>query len=112
MTEQTKAEAYVRSQRPALMEISNCRAVAPDKLLPINLHDWLAVLDETSKKPEWKKPYWFGLETDGLNTIRLCAMYGNGVQEHYDILGMQFNLTTGQPATEADYLAFNDIVGV
>lgn len=42
----------------------------------------------------------------------------NGVlgRYHYDNdvywLDMKFNLTTGQPATEADYQAFNDIVGI
>jgi len=103
MTEQLKAEAYVRKQRPALYkpEYSVCSAhqVALDKecdtcqsgWMSPNLQDWLAVLGYTPKSI-----------IDRHDTMSI-SKYGRWVF---------FDLTTGQPATEADYKAFNKIVSV
>ena len=156
MTEQLKAEAYVRSQRPALMELTfGCEVdeiywyktethkkenqpdwmysreggdygivvkdlrsdflpmwidkgdqlefqIQPDDIVsmkiighPINLQDWLAVFN------------------DKLITFVVKASIGLaelGVNEGNTIIS--FNLTTGQPATESDYQAFNEITSV
>ena len=102
MTEQLKAEAYVRSQRPALYkpEYSVCSAhmVALDKgcdtcqtgWLSPNLQDWLAVLE--------------GIE-EVLKDVDIIRFTVKGKK-------IYFRLATGQPATEADYKAFNDIVSI
>ena len=136
MKEQLKAEAYVREQRPALMELTfGCEVIVagiekdnpgceydvvvddrkdehgrigmgyfghvhPDDFQeiighPIKLNDWLAVFN------------------DKLITFVVKASIGLaelGVNEGNNIIS--FNLTTGQPATEADYKAFNEIVSV
>ena len=126
MTEQKKAEAYVRQQRPALMELTKGCEIklkrdkwtkcfiaeeatpgvpavvhlygAPSVYLieldgknlkiighPINLQDWLGVLPDHGRFSDF---YW----------------------EEGDDVVIQFNRTTGQPATQADFKAFNDIV--
>ena len=123
MTEQKKAEAYVRQQRPALMElsfgcevkdthnqqyykvcnksvngdlfvshgslVSNQYRIAEDRIIiighPINLQNWLGVLPDHGRFSDF---YW----------------------EEGDDVVIQFNRTTGQPATQADFKAFNDIV--
>ena len=137
MTEQLKAEAYVRSQRPALMELSlgcevtykgsvgvpkinMCATVLrttasgsieiytsytqykeKDELTiighPIALHHWLAVLRERLDESRWH------LKSDGR-----VMWEDHGV----NFEKLKFNLTTGQPATQADFKAFNDIVGI
>ena len=135
MTEQLKAEAFVREARPALMELSfGCEVIVagiekdnpgcehdvvvddrkdehgrigmgyfghvhPDDFQeiighPIKLNDWLAVLEDA--KPG--NSYVF--------------QHGSLVYKPENKIVMDFNLTTGQPATEADYKAFNDIVSV
>ena len=131
MTEQLKAEAYVREQRPALMELRIgtkvrlgqltedifdyayfCMSVSDELGLlsngeeyklewlekrvighPPNLQDWLAVLGEM-----------FAIDSYG-NTLLF-----NTKNDNYGLAGLRFNLTTGQPATEADYKAFNETV--
>jgi len=109
MTEQLKAEAYVRKQRPALYkpEYSVCSAhqVALDKecancqtgWVSPNLQDWLAVLRERLDESRWH------LKSDGRV---MWEDYGVNFEK------LKFNLTTGQPATEADYEAFNEITSV
>jgi len=142
MTEQLKAEAYVREQRPALMELTrgcvftskynrNLRIEFTSKstttgkmnpgkhwegiLLnkngkgrkckfpvdtgeiighPINLQDWLAVLGLI-----------YSIDGEG-NVWQYPALTKRRLMD------ITFNLTTGQPATEADYKAFNKIVSV
>jgi len=137
MKEQLKAEAYVREQRPALMELTfGCRVkygtsyttvwqvllaenskepnhyntvdvrgasnylrdIQSSEIIghPIKLNDWLAVLGELEEGDPFCVDCWGNLEDINRLGERL----------------MQFNLTTGQPATEADYKAFNDIVNV
>ena len=143
MTEQLIAEAYVRKQRPALMELTkgcilskqhygkevfgqllektnggdilgvvfwfNGRKTALKELVPaykiighpINLQDWLGVLWESNPNLEY---------TDAqmpLAKFGARAWYG---LEKAPSDWLWFDATTGQPATEADYKAFNDIV--
>ena len=99
MTEQLKAEAYVRSQRPDLIErgLGAKNFVLRDGtkvpiLNNINLQDWLAALD--------------GKVRFDVNFTGTLSVYDGKDNE------INFNLTTGQPQTEADYLAFNDITSV
>ena len=141
MTEQLKAEAYVREQRPALMELSfGCEVIVagiekdnpgceydvvvddrkdehgrigmgyfghvhPDDFQeiighPIQLNDWLAVLDGQ-------------LDTCGkFYVIKRGERIGEDETEDEVVAIFNFNLTTGQPATQADFKAFNDIVSV
>ena len=145
MTEQLKAEAYVREQRPALMELTkgcilskqhygkevfgqllektnggdilgvvfwfNGRKTALKELVPaykiighpINLQDWLGVLWESNPNLEYTDAQmplakfgaraWYGLEKAPSDWI-------------------WFDAITGQPATEADYKAFNNITNI
>ena len=114
MTEQLKAEAYVRSQRPDLIErgLGAKNFVLRDGtkvpiLNNINLHDWLAVLGQDICKTT---DFNFRVR-DGqvhIPLFRYCDITGKPIT-----LGdLHFNLTTGQPATEGDYKIFNDITGV
>ena len=86
-TEQEQAEAYVKEQRPALMETSRVGITAMYNY-EINLQDWLAVLEDA--KPG--NSYVF--------------QHGSLVYKPENKIVMDFNLTTGQPATEADYASF------
>jgi len=124
MTEQLKAEAYVRSQRPALMELTfGCEVrtstegvykLGNESYLqfwldanknglpngwtiighPIQLQDWLAALEDA--KPG--NSYVF--------------QHGSLLYKPENKIVMDFNMDTGQPATESDYLAFNEITNV
>jgi len=148
MTEQLKAEAYVRSQRPALMKLSfGCevdhgqgkdtkitfisKAVGVISLMRTNKHgdwqpysieqcyqddlkiighppqlqDWLAVLGDIGARIDYY-PTQRSLPTDkDFVTYDLRYTSVSGVI-------VMFNLTTGQPATEADFKSFNKIVSV
>jgi hypothetical protein len=92
MTEQLKAEAYVRKQRILIrQERQGLTKLFKTILLPINLQDWLAVLGE---------------ETQSIGVQRI-----NNIMEYcYGHKNINFNLTTGQPANEESYKAFNEIV--
>jgi len=130
MKEQLKAEAYVREQRPALIEYqkvnwvcgigcdwfcNKCKAgesnvpssSIPNALicpkcksngdfisLPINLQDWLGVLEDA--KPG--NSYYF--------------QHGSLIYKPENKIVMDFSMETGQPSSPADYKAFNDIVSV
>ena len=96
MTEQLKAEAYVRKQRPALMETSRVGITAMYNY-EINLQDWLGVLRKAKV-------------TVSMHVMTDCIIVDpmKGKNQHL----LKFDLTTGQPATEADYKAFNKIVSV
>ena len=146
MTEQLKAEAYVREQRPALMELTrgcvftskynrNLRIEFTSKstttgkmnpgkhwegiLLnkngkgrkckfpvdtgeiighPINLQDWLAVLEK--------------LDTNYHLSFEGQIMEYNPEDGTLHLTGIWFDMDTGQPATEADFKIFNEIVSV
>ena len=128
MTNKEKAEAYVRQALPELMEPkAGCRLICKgdawhehgimirgDKLSnittgkieerddsweivghPIQLQHWLRVLR--------KKTRFLVQELNDENLIQIFFIHE---------VKINFNLTTGQPATEEDYQAFNDIVGI
>jgi len=94
MTEQLKAEAYVRKQRPALYKtFLGSNTPRPQT---INLQDWLAVLRNHCEQ---------------INYVQLNGTdYITFMPNKHPYKTMLFNLTTGQPATEADYKAFNETV--
>ena len=138
MTEQLKAEKFVREAIPELMEltfgcevtykgsvgvpkINMCATVLrttasgsieiytsytqykeKDELTiighPINLQDWLAVLEK--------------LDTNYHLSFEGQIMEYNPEDGTLHLTGIWFDMDTGQPATEADYKAFNDIVSV
>jgi hypothetical protein len=94
MTEQQTAEVFVREARPALYKtFLGSNTPRPQT---INLQDWLAVLMETS--------------------YTLSCVHSQDVEP--SIIAsvpkgdVKLNLTTGQPATEADFKAFNEITAV
>jgi len=141
MTEQLKAEKFVREAIPELMELSfGCRVkygtsyttvwqvllaenskepnhyntvdvrgasnylrdIQSSEIIghPIQLNDWLAVLDGQ-------------LDTCGkFYVIKRGERIGEDETEDEVVAIFNFNLTTGQPATQADFKAFNDIVSV
>lgn len=66
---------------------------------PIQPHHWLRVLKRNQGK------YLVYIDEDG-------ECYGLLSGEHRPFHLLSFNLTTGQPATEEDYQAFCEIVGV
>jgi len=141
MTEQLKAEKFVREAIPELMELTfGCRVkygtsyttvwqvllaenskepnhyntvdvrgasnylrdIQSSEIIghPIQLNDWLAVLDGQ-------------LDTCGkFYVIKRGERIGEDETEDEVVAIFNFNLTTGQPATQADFKAFNDIVSV
>lgn len=127
MREQQKAEAYVREECPELklkgrkgfikgdlcpdckeelgddngtIFCGSCPMQISDKTNlgghPIQLQHWLRVLFE---KTPAEQGWWY------IDQWGNCENKDTGECFH-------FNLTTSQPATEADYKAFNDIVGI
>ena len=107
MTEQLKAEAYVYQKRPALVKHYETSGSCTRKELPINLQDWLGVLGEkVCKTTEFNFRVKYGQVHIPL--FRYCDITGKPIT----MGNLYFTLTTGQPATEADYKAFNDIVSV
>jgi hypothetical protein len=128
MNEKEKAEAYVRTKLPELMELSfGCRGVTNDRTWvmmqngnwviedspldsysifepreiighPIQLQQWLQALDLNS--------------TDEQTVVKVSAnMMRVETWAYSKSFVLLFNLATGQPATEADYQAFNQIIG-
>jgi len=100
MTEQIKAEAYIRKQQPVLIEV-NIKKKKSGKIgavktkLPLNLQDWLAVLSK-------------------LGVSVTAYVLENGLTEveiDYEAR-IYFNLTDGQPNSPADYKAFNEITSI
>ena len=139
MTEQLKAEAYVREQRPALMELTFGCEIWPtqhrEDMFTTSLWNVVAVDDRSLiLRPKGKN-----IDEDMQTVdIKYCKIIGHPInlQDWLAVLGLiysidgegnvwqypaltkrrlmdiTFNLTTGQPATEADYKAFNKIVSV
>ena len=143
MKEQLKAEAFVRSQRPALMELSfGCevdtgvkRVVLEKRFHTIQtyaggmvftnkveqffnftiighkpqLQDWLAVLH---KQTGYRVTYSTYGQADkkGWGYIQTSCLTAHQVKSYSTVIGFDVD-ETGQPATEADYKLFNDIVG-
>ena len=135
MTEQLKAEAYAREQRPALMELSfGCRVKYGTSYTTV----WQVLLAENSKEPNHYNTVdvrgasnylrdiqsseiighpinlqdWLAVLEDAKPGNSYVFQHGSLVYKPENKIVMDFNLTTGQPATEADYKAFNDIVNV
>jgi len=74
---------------------------------PIQLQHWLRVLLEREvPKHEYKENIF--MKRDGTFTVG----WVDSIAQESGVYAIKFNLTTGQPATEADYQAFNEIVGV
>ena len=71
--------------------------LSPHRQQSIQLNDWLAVLGGRLDESRWH------LKSDGR-----VMWEDHGV----NFEKLKFNLTTGQPATEADYKAFNQITSV
>jgi hypothetical protein len=132
-TEQQKAEAHVREKLPELVYLPHhvvgpfgstgskrgwYYAYADDKGInrhssvfetkeeaekhqfathgqgqPIQLHHWLRVMPEAGETLCWPDKLSLSYAIEGQKTV-------------------WFDLTTGQPASEADFKSFNDIVGI
>jgi len=142
MTEKLKAEAYVRSQRPALMELTfGCEVKARDwvdKRKKINGYFVRYLLSRSVEYidcvfPKKNEDVMATLKKEEIEIIGhpiqlndWLAVLGHwywvdgigdvwktqGVGSNTLRLKWKFNLATGQPATEADYKYFNKIVGV
>jgi len=135
MTEQLKAEAYAREQRPALMELSfGCRVKYGTSYTTV----WQVLLAENSKEPNHYNTVdvrgasnylrdiqsseiighpinlqdWLAVLEDAKPGNSYVFQHGSLVYKPENKIVMDFNLTTGQPATQADFKAFNDIVSV
>ena len=127
MKEQLKAEAYVLSQRPALMELSFGTPIQYEGTLGIfctvaNSMDEINIHlkgSATSRKVLTKDVLIIGHRPQ-LNDW--LAVLGRENHPHKRIVsfnhdtcsvdGINFNLTTGQPDNEAAYKTFNDTVGI
>jgi len=142
MTEQLKAEAYVREQRPALMELTRgcvftskynrnlrieftSKSTTTGKMNP-GKHWEGILLNKNGKGRKCKFPVDTGeiighpinLQ-DWLAVLGLIySIDGEGNVWQYPaltkrrLMDITFNLTTGQPATESDYQSFNEITSV
>ena len=130
MTEQLKAEAYVREQRPELMELTEGCVVkvgeytyALDSNWKIETREYAHVNEYrviTHSFNEWTKidennftiiGHPINMQ-DWLGVLPDHGRFSDFYWEEGDDVVIQFNRTTGQPVTEADYKAFNDIVSV
>jgi hypothetical protein len=148
MTEQQKAEAYVREKMPELMKLSfGCRYLDVDDAKEYTVVHRNDVYDRIGggKNEVWSVPnFEKGYQADwrfGVGEGYTLQILGHPIQlqhwlrvlgkqnpvelyfiephnlevaigELFDTQKVYFDLTTGQPATEADYKAFNDIIGV
>ena len=139
MTEQLKAEAYVREQRPALMELTFGCEIWPtqhrEDMFTTSLWNVVAVDDRSLiLRPKGKN-----IDEDMQTVdIKYCKIIGHPIRlnDWLAVLGekhivlidivtggsttkasvgetyITFNLTDGQPSSESDYKAFNKIVSV
>ena len=136
MTEQTKAEAYVRSQRPALMELTMGCLInninTPSETVPCIFLKKVSRVAWSIYRPQFKHYGNFFKENFEIigHPIQLqdwLAVLGDGYEmdcsngqickyatcENNQLcLQLFFNLTTGQPNSPEDYKAFNDITSV
>jgi len=99
-----KHDIYFTSERDGMnLEITGASTKNVEDLViighPIQLQHWLRVLATTKRG---------AMSTVGVLDGRVRDGLGMTPQSYY----MTFNLTTGQPATEDDYKAFCEIVGV
>ena len=129
MTEQLKAEAYVRSQRPALMELSfGCEVTYKGSVGVPKINMTATVLQTTqSGSIEIYTSHTRYVNKDELTVIGhrpnlqdwlavlgkyiLASEITEGATIVHFVKGVSiaFLMTTGQPATEGDYKLFNDI---
>lgn len=116
MNEKEKAEAYVRSKLPELM----CSACGGDGTLVVPDPQ-----DETGQTPRQEQCNYCAATGWGnmpqlqdwlrelgnvhVSILLTCMVHKD---DTFSILGVNFDLTTGQPATEEDYQKFNEIVGI
>jgi len=137
MTEQLKAEAWLRSQRPALLELSFGCAVTP-----INGKGSIAVVTKVYENDTFDAQIEVETgEAEGLVTLKAakiknCTIIGHPIQLNDwlavlegkvrldytigDIITVydgkdnviDFDLMTGQPNSPEDYKNFNDITSV
>lgn len=127
-TYQEKAEAYVRQQLPELRETiypagdQNFFYLVEDKS-----DHWLGIWDGTAEVVGIHKTSVYGSRDakelalqHWLNCLhpkigpdaKIEAWVGNRIKIWTGKTKILFNLTTGQPATEADYSSLCDILGV
>jgi len=80
--------------------VSNQYRIAEDRIIiighPINLQNWLGVLEK--------------LDTNYHLSFEGQIMEYNPKDGTLHLTGIWFDMDTGQPATQADFKAFNDIV--
>lgn len=131
----TKAEAYVRSQIKELMELSfGCEVDAKGKAKSLKYvgysnrqHAIQAVLQDGSSamllvdtvSPDTiighpiQLQHWLNCLHPKIGPdAKIEAWIGNRIKIWTGKTKILFNLTTGQPATEEDYKAFCEIVGI
>jgi len=133
MTEQLKAEAYVRKQRPALMELSfGCRVKYGTSYTTV----WQVLLAENPKEQNHYNTVdvrgasnylrdiqsseiigrpinlqdWLGVLEDAKPGNSYVFQHGSLIYKPENKIVMDFSMETGQPSSPADYKAFNDIV--
>ena len=118
MSAQEKAEQYVRSKCPELAEAYK-DALYVYVRNGAGKDSYSDVCDYVDEYPQWiplELQHWLrvlGSVKDMARQISsdaslMCYSLWNTEK----VWRLEFNLTTGQPATEADYQAFNDIVGI
>jgi len=139
MTEQQTAEAYVYKERTALMELTKgceiklkrdkwtkcfiAEEATPGVPAVVHLHGapsvYLTELDGKNLKIIGHRPQlqdWLAvlekLDTNYHLSFEGQIMEYNPEDGTLHLTGIWFDMDTGQPATEADYKAFNKIVSV
>ena len=139
MKQQQKAEAYVREKLPELMELSfGCVLEVQNYVVTVTLLEdrrtwtWIpengeplsdffglagskVFFDEKHIKKIIGHPiqlqHWLRLLREHFGRPSKLNLLTNSLEIEDSGLYMQFDLDTGQPASEADYRAFNQIVG-
>jgi len=120
MNYKEKAEAYVREQLPELMELNaGCKIInkvtdgvriltnSPGDEIFVREH--YTIIGHTIQLSDWLRVLPSAREMNLLRDIETDTPVLDVWTENN---GVQFNLTTGQPATEEDYQAFCEIVSV
>lgn len=139
MTEKQKAEAYVRSKLPELMELSDGCFIMIGIEKQMILSEWVRKKGVINVGGQDEQPTYYSakdyeiighqpqlqhwlrvlslkdiLNIDGLSMFAsnfVVTTDGIAMNDNGMHL-MKFDLTTGQPATEEDYQKFNEIVGI
>jgi len=130
-TYQEKAEAYVRQQLPELMELSfGCEVDTGVPRIVYELRGDTVItlaggirfsnkLEDLEASKHWKiighpiqLQHWLRVLGERRWSYINQGTYFGAYDNDNDCEEIKFNLTTGQPATEADYQAYCEIVGV